>query len=627
MKAGASGRAAVVAYGAVSALGEGAAAVDPGVVGAPARSGIRRDDELAAVGLVRPFAARAASAVTVARGDRATELLLRAFRGCIAELDGALPSWRSRRVGLALGTSSGGMRAFEAAHGKDASVLATSSIYLAPAIEADLATVAGVDALAPFSLVLGACASSTLAIGLARSWLLADRCDVVLAGGFDAVSIFVASGFEALRATAGERGPRPFRRDREGLALGEGAAVAALVREHVAAGAGARVHGFVAGFGASCDAAHLTAPDRTGAGLARAGLAALRDATASEVGLVSAHGTATEANDRSEALAIDAVARNAVVHAFKGSIGHTLGAAGALESLSALVALERGLAPASAGDGPVVEGAAVLDVARPSDTASALKLSAAFGGANGALVLDAARVTRSSPPPSSRDVFVSRAVAVRRDELDARTSTDALAAATGQPEDRIARADGLVRVTLAAVAALGAPRGAGVVVGEGRATHGTNVVYLERIRAAGAVRAEPRRFPFTTPNAAAGEAAVAFGLEGPAFAVGGGAHGGLEALAVAADLVRGGHAERMVVVAADEGEGAVALLVSSAREGAVARLESASVALCRAPGAASAPRPDLTAHRALLALTTGRPEALEVENAWGIIAKVRFFWL
>src|SRR5262249_57155118 len=110
----------------------------------------------------------------------------------------------------------------------------------------------------------------------------------------------------------------------------------------------------------------------------------------------------------------------------------------------------------------------------------------------------------------------------------------------------------------AAVAALetelggrAALRGAGVIVGHGLATIETNAAFLARIRTAGAARAEPRRFPFTTPNAPAGECAVAFGLTGPAFAVGGGPHGGIEALGGAADLVRSGKADRIVVVAAD----------------------------------------------------------------------------
>src|SRR5262249_59971230 len=100
---------------------------------------------------------------------------------------------------------------------------------------------------------------------------------------------------------------------------------------------------------------------------------------------------------------------------------------------------------------------------------------------------------------------------------------------------------------------VGSLRGAtGIVVGHGLATIETNSVYLARIREAGARRAEGRRFPYTTPNAAAGECAVALGLGGPSFAVGGGPHGGIEALSVAAALVSGGIADRVVVVAADE---------------------------------------------------------------------------
>src|SRR5262249_55361472 len=144
----------------------------------------------------------------------------------------------------------------------------------------------------------------------------------------------------------------------------------------------------------------------------------------------------------------------------------------------------------------------------------------------------------------------------------------------------------------------------------------TNSVYLARIREAGARRAEGRRFPYTTPNAAAGECAVALGLSGPSFAVGGGPHGGIEALSVAAALVSRGVADRIVVVAADESgpasqrlapgttSGAVALLVAA--EPLAARLVSASVRL-EPSGDLAGP---MDAHRALLPLASGRPETL-----------------
>jgi 3-oxoacyl-[acyl-carrier-protein] synthase-1/3-oxoacyl-[acyl-carrier-protein] synthase II len=233
-------------------------------------------------------------------------------------------------------------------------------------------------------------------------------------------------------------------------------------------------------------------------------------------------------------------------------------------------------------------------------------------------------------------------------DLAAATEAHALAARTGYAEDRILRADGLVRLTLAAVAKLrdalaplgqGTLAGAGIVVGHGLATIDTNVAYLARIRAAGASRGEPRRFPYTTPNAAAGECAVAFGLTGPAFAVGGGPHGGLEALAVAADLVRGGVIDRVIVVAVDEAgagsrrlapdtrPGVVALLVAASP--LAARLEASVAGLRQRPPGAdlpAAPRA-ICAHEGLLALALGEPETLEVDTPWGGFAKARLFWV
>ena len=638
---------AVVAFGASSALGEGELALGVGVLGESAPAAITRDVELAGAGLTRPFCARVPLDPT-ADVDRATALLEGALAACARELDAALPGWRSRRVGLAIGTSSGGMRSFEAAFAPGGAPEGSlSATYLGPVIAA-----ARPCDFAPVAFVLGACASGTLAIGLAREWLLADACDVVLCGGFDAVSVFVASGFEVLRAVCTDGVPRPFRAGRDGLALGEGAAVMALVRGDDAALASAThsPHGFVSGFGTSCDAVHLTAPDREGKGLARAAEQAIVDAGRPRIELVSAHGTATVFNDASEAQALAVLLGvrlpEVPVHALKGGIGHTLGAAGALETLAALHAMKVSLAPASAGAGPIEGGVRVLERAEPHEARAALKLSAAFGGANAALVLtrQAGEASVARPP---RAVFVSCAAAIVEDVTVA-SDPHELAATTGYSEDKLARADGLVRLTIGAVVRLrerlaaagqGSLEGAGIIVGHGLATIDTNAAYLARIRAAGPSRGEPRRFPYTTPNAPAGECAVALGLTGPAFAVGGGPHGGLEALAVAADLVRGGVAERIVVVAVDEaGEasrrvapatrpGAVALLVSSDRLSA--RLESWSVRLpaLLGPDGALVSAPAVEAHRALLPLASGRPTTLEVGTPWGGFANARLFWL
>jgi 3-oxoacyl-[acyl-carrier-protein] synthase-1/3-oxoacyl-[acyl-carrier-protein] synthase II len=420
----------------------------------------------------------------------------------------------------------------------------------------------------------------------------------------------------------------------------------ALVRDE-ARTSSARVRAWVTGFGASCDATHLTAPDASGSGLARAASAAVEAGTCA-IDLVSAHGTATPQNDAAEAAALVSVLGSRAgggavpVFSLKGTTGHTLGAAGALELLAAVDALERGVAPASVGIGAIERGLHVLDRVEASSATAALKLSAAFGGANAALVVALADGERRASERAPRgEVRLSPAVNVTL--ADAEPAR--LAARTGYGADRIGRGDGLVRLSMAAVAALedviggsGALRGAGIIVGHGLATIETNARFLARILEAGAARAEPRRFPYTTPNAAAGECAVAFGLTGPAFAVGGGPHGGIEAIGVAADLVRSGVVDRVVVVAVDEaGEaservapgtasGAVAVLVGDSRCAGAARLEDCTLRL-EVGGAIPSRLPPMDAHRALLPLVSGRPSEVTAEVPWGGFAKARLFWL
>jgi 3-oxoacyl-[acyl-carrier-protein] synthase-1/3-oxoacyl-[acyl-carrier-protein] synthase II len=578
---------------------------------------------------------------------------------CALDLDRVLSGWRTRRVGVAVGSSSGalgraaavfsrlrkeGLREVDAKHVEGA-------FYFSPVLAAarELGIVLG-----PATLVLGACAASGLAIGLGKRWLEEGRCDVVLAGGFDAVSVLVAAGFEVLRATTGSLPPRPFRVGRDGMSLGEGAALVALVR---ASGCEkATVRAFVTGFGASNDAVHLTAPDRSGAGLARAAMLALEEAGQPEIDLVSAHGTATPFSDAAEARALSMAlgtekASSVVVHPFKAQIGHTLGAAGVLEVLASVDALERGLFPAAAGEGPIDEDAKVrlLYRAESGHPKTVLKLSAAFGGANAALVL-----SRSSPGSEtgvearrpSFPVYVSRAVHVAEEP-----EGQALACLLDQPIERIGRADGLTRMTLVVVHELlrrfGSLRGAGIVVGETFATLETDATFHARIEDKGVRMAEPRRFPYTSPNAAAGDASVVFGLTGPGFAVGCGPSAAIEALAVAADLVRAGDAERIVVVAVDavgpavramcerlglDGVGGAVGLVVSRSPGLPYVLAETRLSLGPWKGEACD-----TGHRALLPLvdagevaTTVRLEAggpiLRVAKAdpgWGVRASAR----
>jgi 3-oxoacyl-[acyl-carrier-protein] synthase-1/3-oxoacyl-[acyl-carrier-protein] synthase II len=585
---------AILAFGAVSGLGEGRAAASAGCPGAPASVAIGPDDELGRAGLARPFVARARS---LGFGDeRAAELLEKALAGCLADLDCARPAWRAERVGLVLGTSSGGMRAAERVF--------AASARGEPAADPEAATYFGPMARVvrrvrrpfdPAVLVLAACASGSIAIGLAARWLQRGSCDVVLAGGFDDVTVFVAAGFESLRAVTASPPPRPFRLDRDGMALGEGAAVLALARADARPPAA-----IITGFGLASDAVHLTAPDRDGGGLARAASAALAEAGHPSIDLVSAHATATPFNDAAESRALARVlgaegALAAVVHPFKAQIGHTLGAAGALELLAVADAIERGVLPATAGEGTVDPGAParLLERALRGSPRTALKVSSAFGGANAALVLGA----EPAPPRPRCSAFVHQAAIVDREP-----DVEQLATSVRTPVDRLLRADPLVRLALAAVAALagvsGPLAGAGVIVGTPMATLETNALFAARIRERGARAAEPRRFPYTSPNAVAGQCSIAFGLTGPSFSVGGGMHAALEALASATVLVEAGDADQIIVVAVDDVgpatralgpsasllAGAIAVLVSARPDGG-ARARIGAIELRRGPAA------------------------------------------
>ena len=544
----AEGGAAVLAVGAVSAFGRGVAATPIGAVGEASPVAITADETFRAAGLEGALSARALPDTPAA--DPAVTLLVDAMEQLVEELDERETGWRQRRIGLCLGTSSGAMvtasRAFEARRRDDGAAIGEAT-YFSPVDEA-LSQLAL--PLVRRSQVVAACASSTIAMGRGLRWLEQDLCDLVIAGGYDALSLFVAAGFAALRATT-VTAPRPFRAARDGMVLGEAAAVVALAP----ARCGARW--YLTGFGASADAVHITAPDREGGGLRRSARAALADAgcAAERVDLVSAHGTATPYNDAAEAGAIRVLfePRRPWVHPYKAQIGHCLGAAGVVETLAMARGLTDGRVPATAGDGDLDPDAHVRLAAtteeQPLD--AGLKLSAAFGGVTAALVVEREPAARR-PPRSKRRVKVLAGVSI--DDVD----REALAVAVGVARDRLARIDDLGQLGVAAVAALrealpdGALAGAGVVAGHALATIDTNERFYRRLLDKGARRVDPRLFPATSPNAGAGHVSIFFGLTGPCFAVHDGLDGSLEALEAAAELVAMGDAERMVVLAADD---------------------------------------------------------------------------
>jgi 3-oxoacyl-[acyl-carrier-protein] synthase II len=544
--------AAVVAFGAASALGQAEAAFDVGAVGARPR------DVWSSRAAGKPFGRVLSCAASPAERPRA---LLELGFGQIVERLGVWDAeWRRLRLGVIVGTSSGGFAALERALGAaaagapDAADWAQSP-YFSP-LSSALPRLGREPAPERLVSLYAACASSTLALGLGLRWLELGEVELVIAGGYDAESAWVGAGFDALKATSSGV-PRPFRAERDGMALGEGVALLALTR------ASEKAYGFVRGFSATSDAVHITAPDRTGRSLARAAQGALSDAGlgASGLGFVSVHGTGTSFNDAAEAAALRLVfgeqARLLPLHAFKSVVGHTLGAAGALESLSALSALERGVLPASGGLGtPMPElPARPLDENAAGSAEHCLKLSTAFGGSNAALVLS--RSATALAPKAPRPVYVVAAGSVCT-ALDVSRVTDLIRA----PAERLPRSDVLSELAVAASAeALRDARArgvafefarTGVIVGSVGSTLEANAAFGARILAKGLEHAEPRRFPGTSPNACAGHVAIAFGLGGLSHAVGAGAGAAVEALEVARDWLAAGDLDAVLVVGAEQ---------------------------------------------------------------------------
>src|SRR5437763_11214107 len=199
---------------------------------------------------------------------------------------------------------------------------------------------------APCQVIANACASGTNAIGHAFECIRSGRYESVLAGGYDALSELVFVGFDSLQASTPEK-CRPFDRDRTGMVLGEGAAILALENLENACARGARVLAEITGYGMSTDNFHLTQPNPSGSGPRRAMEQALHGAglSAGEVSYINAHGTATPFNDAAEGKAIAELFGSIPVSSSKSMMGHSLGAAGAIEAVVCLLALQAQLLP------------------------------------------------------------------------------------------------------------------------------------------------------------------------------------------------------------------------------------------------------------------------------------------
>jgi len=244
----------------------------------------------------------------------------------------------------------------------------------------------------PAFTISTACSSSSHAVGLAFHMVRSGAVQLALVGGSEApFSYGLLKAWEALRVISPDT-CRPFSRDRNGMILGEGAAMLVLEPLEAARARGARIHAELAGFGMSSDAHHITQPSAEGAALALS--AALRDAQLSPeaVGYINAHGTGTPGNDSTETRAIRSVfgkhAGRLAVSSTKSLHGHTLGAAGALEAVATVLALREGVLPPTANftaPDPDCDLDVIPNASRPLRVECALSNSFAFGGLNAVL--------------------------------------------------------------------------------------------------------------------------------------------------------------------------------------------------------------------------------------------------
>ncbi|HST30598.1 MAG TPA: beta-ketoacyl-[acyl-carrier-protein] synthase family protein [Chthoniobacterales bacterium] len=243
----------------------------------------------------------------------------------------------------------------------------------------------------PCFVIANACASGTNAIGRAFESVRSGKCQRVLTGGYDALSELVFVGFDSLQAATPEK-CRPFDRDRTGMVLGEGAAVLALENLESAKERGAKIIGEILGYGISTDNHHLTQPDPSGSGPRRAMELALQSANCSpdKVDYINAHGTATPFNDAAEGKAISELFGNVPVSSTKSMIGHSLGAAGAIEAVVCLLALQSQFLPPNINFRASDPGLVLNIVANESRDAKidiVLSNSFGFGGTNASVLI------------------------------------------------------------------------------------------------------------------------------------------------------------------------------------------------------------------------------------------------
>jgi 3-oxoacyl-[acyl-carrier-protein] synthase II len=317
-----------------------------------------------------------------------------------------LPLATPERTGVIVGVGMGGISTVEEIYQNlTAHNFRRISPFLIPRIIPNMASghiALRFGARGPNYATTSACASGAHAIGEALVLIRDGRQDVMLAGGAEApICLLGVGGFSAMRALSTafndepERASRPFDARRDGFVIAEGAGVLVLEELEHARRRGARVYAELVGYGATCDAYHMTQPAPEGAGAAECMVLALTDAgiDPGEIGYINAHGTGTPFNDEAETLAVKRVfgehAARLAISSTKSMTGHLLGAAGTVEAAYTVLALARGTLPPTINlEDP--DSACDLDyvpnAARSRQVDAALSNSFGFGGTNAVLV-------------------------------------------------------------------------------------------------------------------------------------------------------------------------------------------------------------------------------------------------
>ena len=552
------------------------------------------------------------------RWSRATRLAAPAFREALASADLLDANGRSRfqQLTLSVSTTGGAMalaehylrgllaqrrgqgRVFDLAH------------YQAHQQILDLQDQFGFRGA--LTIIANACASGANAIGHGADLIRAGRADLVVTGGYEPLTELIYVGFDCLQTMSTDK-CRPFDTARSGLMLGEAAAFLVLESEAHARQRGATILGVIAGYGHATDLNHLTQPHPRGGALIAAIRQALAEAqlTPHDIGYLNAHGTATPLNDASECAAMTTLftstGATVRIRSTKPAIGHTLGAAGAIEAIFALQALRTGVLPPNLNvrqAEPAIAGRLVTGSEHAPGLRATMSVNLGFGGSNAALVFteytegepptcadEAALAQRRPGEPrlgrstdrsreSFADFALHRPVAIAgvgtvrpdgepqpmaglagREWPVRRVNLQRPELARWQNEPRLRRASGLTVFMLeAARRALDAAGGDGVV---NRATLGIVAAYHTGVLVStgrffqGVIKngqrfASPNVFPETVFNSPTSHLAAVLGAAGPAYSVPGDDSAWVSALNVAATWLTNHLVEHVLVVAGEE---------------------------------------------------------------------------